>query len=330
MVSAVRAASWGLSPPTRGSQDRWEGDSKKDGSIPAHAGEPLPVARNPHSGQVYPRPRGGAISADRMSKMYAGLSPPTRGSRLHLARHCRLRRSIPAHAGEPRCPCPTDTPPKVYPRPRGGARCRVGLPAARYGLSPPTRGSRRSAPTNPVNIRSIPAHAGEPIRPGHRSPEGRVYPRPRGGAQDATSARRKVWGLSPPTRGSRGGSTTSRSRSGSIPAHAGEPESYQNATYQLEVYPRPRGGALDVDPHAGAWKGLSPPTRGSRLHDKTWEAMRRSIPAHAGEPRRPLATRLHIEVYPRPRGGAAPDRAVTGTADGLSPPTRGSPCRHIA
>ncbi len=70
--------------------------------------------------------------------------------------------------------------------------------------------------------------------------------------------------------------------------------------------------------------GRSPPTRGSRDARPDLRRGRGSIPAHAGEPQ---ANRRRIgdrRVDPRPRGGAPRPHAVTPSASGRSPPTRGS------
>ena len=73
-------------------------------------------------------------------------------------------------------------------------------------------------------------------------------------------------GLSPPTRGSRLRVGQSAVSGGSIPAHAGEPNTNLTDGRGIAVYPRPRGGAggaLDGERHG---EGLSPPTRGSPGH----------------------------------------------------------------
>ena len=74
----------GLSPPTRGSLLAVVALHTLEGSIPAHAGEPVAVGPEMDLEQVYPRPRGGA-SPPRMPVLDdTGLSPPTRGSLLWL------------------------------------------------------------------------------------------------------------------------------------------------------------------------------------------------------------------------------------------------------
>ena len=58
------------------------------------------------------------------------------------------------------------------------------LKAGRRGLSPPTRGNRRSCSRQPPRGGSIPAHAGEPETDADIIIPGEVYPRPRGGTPD--------------------------------------------------------------------------------------------------------------------------------------------------
>ena len=131
---------------------------------------------------VYPRPRGGAFRLAFSSES--------------------LPRSIPAHAGEPLASHRVQAWYTVYPRPRGGAGENRHHNLLPLGLSPPTRGSR-SLVLNGIHwVRSIPAHAGEPLRAQKRTRLLGVYPRPRGGAGGLADALLPLAGLSPPTRGS--------------------------------------------------------------------------------------------------------------------------------
>ena len=50
----------------------------------------------------------------------------------------------------------------------------------------------------------------------------------------------------------------------------------------------------------------------------------RSIPAHAGEPRRDKPSPIRRPVYPRPRGGTSRSGSPFAPREGLSPPTRGN------
>ena len=195
------------------------------------------------------------------------------------------------------------------------------------GLSPPTRGNLPDMSGVSERERSIPAHAGEPsrARSGYWTPP--VYPRPRGGTERATGGARPTRGLSPPTRGNHAGFWFTNGGRRSIPAHAGEPTSASCAVSTVKVYPRPRGGTLAAALLVSEAPGLSPPTRGNRFGCWLTPAIRRSIPAHAGEPltaRRGLGAK---RVYPRPRGGTVDAVDPADYAGGLSPPTWGN-LRH--
>ena len=173
--------SQGLSPPTRGNPSRLEQVGRRAGSIPAHAGEPTSAIIPPFRLEVYPRPRGGTRLLQRGGVPRPGLSPPTRGNPGDERKRTELQRSIPAHAGEPKRTESSKRTTKVYPRPRGGTvKSKVVKPKP-SGLSPPTRGNPCKHEPRRVNLRSIPAHAGEPSSPRGRRTSRRVYPRPRGG-----------------------------------------------------------------------------------------------------------------------------------------------------
>ena len=153
---------WGLSPPTRGNHGAGGRLESSRRSIPAHAGEPAPAAAECSAKQVYPRPRGGTWGSTIRGRRVSGLSPPTRGNPASSCFLPLVRRSIPAHAGEPLVEKQGITADAVYPRPRGGTgggKWQIGI---RFGLSPPTRGNLSSVNKRNSRARSIPAHAGEP------------------------------------------------------------------------------------------------------------------------------------------------------------------------
>ena len=274
----------GLSPPTRGSHPERKAPHEHTGSIPAHAGKPVEGIGAAGQRQVYPRPRGEAVAVVDEIGSVAGLSPPTRGSRLSRARALALRRSIPAHAGKPCPPAGAASRPPVYPRPRGEARTARLSAAFAYGLSPPTRGSRRAPPPGRPTRRSIPAHAGKPFAGPTVRSRNRVYPRPRGEARLYPPSTGPAPGLSPPTRGSHRQHGLVVAPDGSIPAHAGKPVGWPVTPLCNGVYPRPRGEAPDGFQPPPDAHGLSPPTRGSRYRRERLGHLPRSIPAHAGKP----------------------------------------------
>ncbi len=303
-IGTVDRIESGLSPPTRGSPLRSAGHSALPGSIPAHAGKPMPCTSSASSMWVYPRPRGEATPRKLRSLCPSGLSPPTWGSRLSASPLPALR--------------------TVYPRPRGEALEFKSANPDEKGLSPPTRGSPfRERPYGRFQ-RSIPAHAGKPARFVTSRHRYWVYPRPRGEALNAAFVRWLMGGLSPPTRGSLPNPMSRLFAMGSIPAHAGKPLCGLTARHPLRVYPRPRGEAFFLGPRRSVQDGLSPPTRGSPVSPHQGLLQDGSIPAHAGKPAVAGPRIAVATVYPRPRGEAADVPRNVRQCRGLSPPTRGS------
>ena len=177
----------GLSPPVRGNLIMPFGKIFKKGSIPARAGEPPPTPGPIVLITVYPRPCGGTSLGDDGDGYLRGLSPPVRGNHCdHNPDHGVLG-SIPARAGEPADGILTCCDFGVYPRPCGGTHDRYDRLNGYPGLSPPVRGNPPQHPVRTILAGSIPARAGEPIRPPDRSACCRVYPRPCGGTPWAHS-----------------------------------------------------------------------------------------------------------------------------------------------
>ena len=268
-------------------------------------------------------------------------APPTRGNPHRLPARLYRYGSIPAHAGEPgasrrraerlperplwrsrglRLSLPARG---LSPPTRGNPTC-VSPTTSSQGLSPPTRGNRIPEGELGGGWRSIPAHAGEPSRKPSGKSWMRVYPRPRGGTEARADVGETTAGLSPPTRGNRARVSPSNTYSGSIPAHAGEPNVDGLAAARIWVYPRPRGGTPCLPRACAVHAGLSPPTRGNRLIGESVEEGLRSIPAHAGEPFTKYPPSAGRAVYPRPRGGTGEENCDMWNDLGLSPPTRGN------
>ena len=170
---------------------------------------------------------------------------------------------------------------------------------------------------------SIPAYAGDPHRRPCAPPSSGVYPRLRGGSHSPPRCASKPQGLSPPTRGIPESAVVDCSPCGSIPAYAGDPSPAGMAAAARRVYPRLRGGSTITRISGSLSRGLSPPTRG--IHGPTIkdEALARSIPAYAGDPRAGGCLPLQREVYPRLRGGSSRIESGCTPIPGLSPPTRG-------
>ena len=195
----------GLSPLTRGNLFLKPASMRGRGPIPAHAGEPLLAVLAAGKLWAYPRSRGGTAGRDDIRIAPMGLSPLTRGNRMVGTENGTLTGPIPAHAGEPRHLTATLCPGWAYPRSRGGTVCGHQCVQQQGGLSPLTRGNRNNIRNIDSSSGPIPAHAGEPRRPGSFLLVHRAYPRSRGGTWAAAGWTPIRWGLSPLTRGNRAG-----------------------------------------------------------------------------------------------------------------------------
>ena len=216
--------------------------------------------------------------------------------------------SIPASAGEPPCTWTAARRSRVYPRECGGTWVVALVLTLGPGLSPRVRGNPLQVKENRIYSGSIPASAGEPGLPRPaRSPAGvyprECYPRECGGTIRESGRDPEQVGLSPRVRGNRGARRLRPSRSGSIPASAGEPPRRTGAGASTGVYPRECGGTRTGAAQWRARPGLSPRVRGNPGDHRRGGARPGSIPASAGEPGSPISNGRATRVYPRECGG---------------------------
>ena len=111
---------------------------------------------------------------------------------------------------------------------------------------------------------------------------------------------------------------------GSIPAHAGEPETVDGRDGSIKVYPRACGGTAHMMPVGPFVQGLSPRMRGNHGQQAGGTIFRGSIPAHAGEPLPRRWSGLFCGVYPRACGGTSSSTRLSAPVSGLSPRMRGN------
>ena len=273
-----------LESPTPAAQQLFQGLSPRMRGNPIHGGRP--------TAGVYPR---ACEPAYRTLGDANGVYPRACGGTMPTSSNSRttfeMNGSIPAHAGEPTSCFPPDSGTMnvrgLSPRMRGNQSRHVRVDCDR-GLSPRMRG-------NP----GCPGHLGSPV---HR----RVYPRACGGTTAVT-----VFGAP-------GGST------GSIPAHAGEPNESPVLGQALGgVYPRACGGTDEAVSSArfATSNGSIPAHAGEPADDRgVLSVAVGSIPAHAGEP--PWVSVISItvrRVYPRACGGTPRPVQSSGRHPGVYP-----------
>ncbi len=180
-----------------------------------------------------------------------------------------------------------------------------------------------------MNIRSIPASAGEPPTCPGQPPKITVYPRECGGTRHYRRDSHHVGGLSPRVRGNRVRDTLASIPLGSIPASAGEPITSTITGFASEVYPRECGGTLTTTLPSTITKGLSPRVRGNRPFSSQTHGRWRSIPASAGEPHTGSREFYRYPVYPRECGGTQWYDRRHERARGLSPRVRGNLVHYL-
>ena len=213
----------GLSPPARGNRLGNGLGEPSSRSIPARAGQPARRGGSGWPAPVYPRPRGATRTWRRHHLSRRGLSPPARGNHVLAGPNGHVWGSIPARAGQPKCPRQRTAAVAVYPRPRGATMGVSYNSLAGDGLSPPARGNQMPRWESVSPAGSIPARAGQPRLPPLPSPEEQVYPRPRGATVREMSVVWSTQGLSPPARGNLLLRGLERCGERSIPARAGQP-----------------------------------------------------------------------------------------------------------
>ena len=95
------------------------------------------------------------------------------------------------------------------------------------------------------------------------------------------------------------------------------------------VYPRACGGTCPGPRAWAASMGLSPRVRGNLGKKACQPVTQGSIPARAGEPRRPPMSRTGLGVYPRACGGTRRRGGTLHQRQGLSPRVRGNHVQAI-
>ena len=138
----TRVACEGLSPLARGNPLGRAISDKRQGPIPARAGEPFTTNQWRTAQRAYPRSRGGtAYSLDAIAAI-RGLSPLARGNQVSTPSPSAPVGPIPARAGEPLTDKFASVTTTAYPRSRGGTFGVGQLQSIVEGLSPLARGNR--------------------------------------------------------------------------------------------------------------------------------------------------------------------------------------------
>ena len=193
-----------------------------------------------------------------------GSSPLTRGARSFVLRWFVELGIIPAHAGcTPTC-ARAQRRGSDHPRSRGVHGEGGLLFDDGVGSSPLTRGARWAAPSPPIPLRIIPAHAGCTLSGSRRTPCVRDHPRSRGVHEGGLLRLLGVRGSSPLTRGALEARPAVPGEERIIPAHAGCTSRSGLRGPATWDHPRSRGVHRGGARVVVAVQGSSPLTRGAR------------------------------------------------------------------
>ena len=151
---------YGSSPLTRGTHPSLNVNKSPARFIPAYAGNSiLDIVYLPNH-SVHPRLRGELGSKERQSPRPGGSSPLTRGTQSQLDENGRIRRFIPAYAGNSVFGVLLSRGQPVHPRLRGELFPISGRSRTSTGSSPLTRGTQFLTGDFKILSRFIPAYAG--------------------------------------------------------------------------------------------------------------------------------------------------------------------------
>ncbi len=258
-----------------------------------------------------------------------GSSPLARGT-LHSQRaRGRSYRFIPAGAGNTKPTQCQHTQHTVHPRWRGEHEYGHAASATEGGSSPLARGTPLSLRRRTLDVRFIPAGAGN-TRAATRAPRAApVHPRWRGEHVPASSASTTKRGSSPLARGTLRSCSPCSTYRRFIPAGAGNTAAVAPSERRRAVHPRWRGEHGEPELVEADDLGSSPLARGTRFLSGQPFATARFIPAGAGNTLGLSPSRHPGTVHPRWRGEHGIEAVSQDRDGGSSPLARGTRIHNL-
>ncbi len=293
--------------------------------IPAGAGNTSWLPFRPFPSAVHPRGRGEHASATATAPSRFGSSPRARGTRPKHRRRPTCKRFIPAGAGNTVSSPAACVPPPVHPRGRGEHEVIVFGLARSNGSSPRARGTLAQVYGPDLDVRFIPAGAGNTEANRYGAHHCAVHPRGRGEHSARARTTGYSTGSSPRARGTPVDFLWKFSTRRFIPAGAGNTLLQLAAITPRSVHPRGRGEHPNVSHARNGIFGSSPRARGTRPQSRPAQGQRRFIPAGAGNTHRGLERVRAQAVHPRGRGEHIGFCAARTKSLGSSPRARGTP-----
>ena len=250
--------------------------------IPAHAGNSRPYGQDRADSADHPRACGELPKRRDIHVSCDGSSPRMRGT--PHRRECvgRLRRIIPAHAGNSQLILVSRRIRSDHPRACGELIALMRFLRASAGSSPRMRGTLLQVRPELSRGRIIPAHAGNSVTPSSTHRQFPDHPRACGELVPPGVTLAPKDGSSPRMRGTHMSGVAAVLTSRIIPAHAGNSRYWARFDSAPSDHPR-ACGELEVRPvHGAACHGSSPRMRGTRYGRAEIGHRNRIIPAHAG------------------------------------------------
>ncbi len=261
--SSVSGFQFGSSPRGRGTADEALRDPAGLRFIPARAGNGNSRPTCPSSRPVHPRAGGERQAEQQATVKESGSSPRGRGTG-KIGDGCqRVRRFIPARAGNGMAIWVSQSKPAVHPR-AGGERCSIAICAAGIRGSSP-RGRGTAAALLPGRLLSA------------------VHPRAGGERPRCSGARQPAAGSSPRGRGTDDEESGSAARTvGSSPRGRGTALDLHHSTRCIRFIPARAGNGLTMSLPPFVPFGSSPRGRGTGNVGRCLAVVGRFIPARAG------------------------------------------------
>ena len=291
--------------------------------IPAHAGQTCACPSRPRAWTDHPRACGANDGLPNTYRSLGGSSPRMRGKLSDDPHGIILLRIIPAHAGQTPAQLWMDSLTADHPR-ACGANVILHLQyATGVGSSPRMRGKLIRIHLNHLDLRIIPAHAGQTSACSRYRHWSADHPRACGANSLSLMRARATSGSSPRMRGKHVANKPLEIQFRIIPAHAGQ----TTAPWALELptadHPRACGANLLIAADWADGHGSSPRMRGKPLCQGRTVWGRRIIPAHAGQTSGADCTTGAPPDHPRACGANRDVVRIIRRASGSSPRMRG-------
>ena len=192
------------------------------------------------------------------------------------------------------------------------------------GSSPFTRGLWQFTLSHGNTLGLTPARAGNIGLPCLWRAGRPVYPRSRGEHLTSGTGFRSGFGSSPLTQGTRSPPRPRKRRRRLIPARAGNMTGEQWSSVTMSAHPRSRGEHTGEDRCYPCWQGSSPLARGTCRGCSGPPALKRLIPARAGNMAPTGRHSRQATAHPRSRGEHSVSSLGGGVLVGSSPLARGT------